>query len=81
MRNPGSSSLLSIALLALASCEEHPEIDARLLVTGEPDSDADFPNRKVYNLSGLAREANGEVLVIRWKFLNLHLKQWHLPLR
>lgn len=41
----------------------HPGIAARLLVVGEPPLDR-FPNRKVFTLDRLAREASGEVLVV-----------------
>jgi len=44
--------------------DEHPHVDARLVVTGAPESAAEFPNPKVYNLMGLAQAATGELLVI-----------------
>lgn len=44
--------------------DEHPHVDARLIVTGAPESVAEFPNPKVYNLMGLAAAATGDVLVI-----------------
>ena len=52
------------APIARKLIDEHPHVDARLVVTGAPESVAKFPNPKVYNLMGLAQAATGELLVI-----------------